>query len=430
MKKVLALDQGTSSTRAVLYNHQGEVLAMSSAVNQIVYKSNGYVEQDPMQLLDAMERAARGALLKAGVSVKDILCMGISVQTGAFVLWEKDGGKPVCPVIGWQDGRGKEVPDRLESIFADHKTIYSEACIGKILFGTMETWLIWNLTGGIIHASDITNAEITTMYNRKAADWDREVLNRYHIPYEIFPEVFSNDGNFGIVSNGILEGIPITAVTGDSSAALFGERCWEKGDVKITYGTGVSVVLNMGEEAQDSRCAAAWEIQNRQILIKEATVYYAGVLLQKLVQDGIVKSVEETAELAVRATAGGGKRAEKVREVLESIGYQVAEKIISLEREYHIPVKHIRADGGVSRNEFLMQFQADILQRSLTVNENAEMSSYGAACMAAIAAGVWGKETMEKHSTILRTYSPVMSVRERDNCLAEWEEKKKNIVFL
>lgn len=434
MKIVLALDQGTSSTKAVLFGENGKILGRTAVDNEIRYWKDGRVEQDPVQLVSAMYQAITGVLNQSPGYRENISAMGISVQTGAFLLWEKKTGTPLTPVIGWQDQRGEEIPDRLSVILEADPFLDARARNHEVLFGTMETWLIYNLTNKKCHATDITNADISGMYEADQGNWNLALLDRYHIPPQILPPVWKNDADYGIVEEGPAAGIPICGVIGDSSAALFGEGCWNKGDLKITYGTGVSVVYNLGPQKYP-HTATAWDTKNGRMYIWEGTVPFAGAWIQKLIREGIVKTPEETAELAVSLLDNEGlylspesandtfpqlPPALLARAVLESIAYQVMDLKEDAEITFGIQTNRIQTDGGVSRNNFLMQFQSDLFRQQVLCNHHPEISAYGAACIAAVHTRMWTQEQILAAAQDTQLYTPQMPEHIRGKYLAEW----------
>ena len=435
MKIILALDQGTSSTKAVLFGENGKILGRSSVNNDIRYWEDGRVEQDPVQLVHAMQQTMAGVISQSPACRNNIAAIGISVQTGAFLLWEKETGIPLTPVIGWQDQRGEEIPDRLAVILKADPALHARAQNQEVLFGTMETWLIYNLTNRKCHATDITNADISGMYDAGSGNWNRSLLDHYHIPAQILPPIRKNDADYGIVEEGPAAGIPICGVIGDSSAALFGEGCWNRGDLKITYGTGVSVVYNLGSNKSPG-AALAWDTRNGRMYIWEGTVPFAGAQIQKLIREGIVKTPEETAELAsslsdnqgiyLTSEAANGTfpkipSALLARAVLESIAYQVADLKAEAEKTFNIRTSRIQADGGVSNNQFLMQFQSDLFGQPISRNCHPEISAYGAACVAAVHIGLWTREQIQNAARDTQLYTPRMPNRIRNKYITEWK---------
>ena len=447
---VLAIDQGTTGSRAVVFDGKGAVRGWAYAEFAQAYPKPAWVEHDAAEILRSVRLLIPRALKKARVSAKRVGAVGITNQRETVVLWDRATGKPAAPAIVWQDRRTADVCRAIreqgrepwfraktgltvDPYFSATKVAWlldnvqglrKRAEAGKIAMGTMDSWLIWNLTGGRGHATDYSNASRTLLYNIHDLGWDREILDFFHIPESILPEVRSSSGVFGEVAG--LSGIeaPITGVAGDQQAALFGQVCFEKGAAKNTYGTGSFVLLNTGAQpatSADLLTTIAWRLGDEPVKYAlEGSIFVTGAAVQWL-RDGlkIIKSAGETGKLAasldsnesvyfVPALAGlgapywdpfargamfgltrGTTRAHIVRAALESTAYQTRDVIEAMERESGVPLATLRADGGAAANPFLMQFQADMLGVPVEIPKIRETSALGAAYLAGLATGIW-----------------------------------------
>ena len=475
--KFLAIDQGTSATKAVLFGQNGAVLGSGKKEYGVQNRGGGYVEQDPEELFAAAVQSAVTAM--GNCTPKEIAAIGISVQTGAFLLWNRISGMPMTPVISWQCKRGRSfldsllpeekirfrkivsnqleddgVPAKLAQVFVENPMLYTVAEENNLLFGTMESWLIWRLTGGEIHKSDITNACITRLYLEKENRWNLEALEILGIPSNIFPEVVDNSTYMGTVRTPGLAGIEIHSAMGDSAAAMFGECCWERGQSKITYGTGVSYLVHLNDGKERFYLPdvfLGWRMSGSCHYVWEGTLSHAGSLVEWLKQLGIITAPAETESLAKALDDNGGvyffpetvfggmeqnifwgtdfrtKKSHLARAVLESIAFRIRDMQKALERAGLETKGEIHADGGMATNDFLMQFQADILGQDIIYNRHRNMSAYGAFLMAAFSKGFLSLEEIRALKHENRCYHPMMSDKKRDEYLQEWERAKERL---
>lgn len=485
MKKyILSLDQGTTSSRAVLFEKSGRAAGVSQIEYTQIYPGNGWVEHDANEIFSSQLEAARNVLEKCGASAEDIAAIGITNQRETTILWDKNTGEPVCNAIVWQCRRTADICEGykqqgLEKFFRD-KTgllidpyfsatkikwilqnvpgVRERAERGEILFGTVDCWLIWKLTGGKTHATDMTNASRTMLYNIHKLEWDKEILGLLGIPDSILPKVVPSSGEIGICDAGFFGAeIPITGCAGDQQAALFGQKCFTRGDVKNTYGTGGFLLMNTGGTPVASSngllTTIGWGIGNEVTYALEGSVFIAGAAVKWLRDEmGLISSAAESERVAmsVESTEGvyivpaftglgapywqpeargvitgltrGSGRAHIVRAVLEAIAYQTADVLHAMEEDVG-RLGSVRVDGGASSNNFLMQFQSDILGIDITRPENVESTAIGAAFLAGLACGFWaGKDELLSLGGSFEKFSPVMTPSQREEHLAGWKK--------
>ncbi|MBR4554009.1 MAG: glycerol kinase GlpK [Ruminococcus sp.] len=488
MKKyILSLDQGTTSSRAVLFEKSGRAAGVCQIEYTQIYPGNGWVEHDANEIYSSQIDAAKGVLEKCGVQPSDIAAIGITNQRETTILWDKTTGEPVCNAIVWQCRRTADMCEvykqqGLEKFFRD-KTgllidpyfsatkikwilqnvpgVRERAERGEILFGTVDCWLIWKLTGGKVHATDMTNASRTMLFNIHTCKWDEEILGLLGIPECILPEVVPSSGEIGICAEDVFGcEIPITGCAGDQQAALFGQKCFAKGDVKNTYGTGGFLLMNTGSEAAASSngllTTVAWQIGSEICYALEGSVFIAGAAVKWLRDEMcLIDSAAESEKLAASVEDTGGVyivpaftglgapywdpdargvitgltrgtgRAHIVRAVLEAIAYQTADVLRAMEEDVG-RLGTVRVDGGASQNNFLMQFQSDILGMEITRPENVESTAIGAAFLAGIACGFWsGVEELVQLGGSFEKFSPSMSESRREEQLAGWKKAVK-----
>jgi len=450
-KYVLTLDQGTTSSRAMLVNRAGEVCSVAQREIRQWFPKPGYVEHDPREIWSTQLAVATEALTKIGASPDHIAAIGIANQRETTIVWNKKTGKPLYKAIVWQDHRTAQICERLvaeglaekiksktgleiDAYFSatkiqwilDHVPGARElANEGVLAFGTIDSWLIWKLTGEKVHATDITNASRTLLFNIHTLEWDEELLELFNIPLSMMPEVKSNSELFGHTAGKyIATAIPITGVAGDQQAALFGQLCLEKGMVKNTYGTGCFIVMNTGEQALYSEnkliTTIAWKLDGKVNYALEGSVFTGGAVVQWL-RDGL-KIIEKTADveqLALTVENNGGvffvpaftglgapwwkqqaqglifglsrgtERGHIAWAALESIVLQSHDVMKAMERDTGIQINKLRVDGGASANNLLMQYQADLLQAQVERPQNIETTALGAAFFAGLAVGFW-----------------------------------------
>lgn len=482
---LLALDQGTTSSRCILFDRHGTVLSRVNREFRQFYPRDGWVEQDATEILASQMGVAVEAMLRAGIGADEIAAIGITNQRETVVVWDRDTGKPICPAIVWQCRRTAErcetlkrqglepmlhektglIADpyfsatKLQWILENIPDARRRAEAGELCFGTVDSWLIWNLTGGKIHATDPSNAARTMLFNIHTLQWDSDLLNLFGIPKAILPEVKPSSGMFGYTSEHLFgERIPIAGVAGDQQAALFGQGCFETGDVKNTYGTGGFLLMNTGDSPVDSRSGllttVGWQIGNRTTYVLEGSVFVCGAVIQWL-RDGLrlfekaseteamARSVPDSAGVYLvpafvglgapywdpfaRGSIQGLTRAVTadhiVRAALESMAYQTADVLESMQRDAAAPIGSIRVDGGASANDFLLQFQSDILGVPLSRPQCVETTAWGAASLAALAVGYY-RELSELKSVWKadRRFVSEMSGEERSEKLAGWHK--------
>ena len=484
---VLALDQGTTSSRAILFDRAGRALVKAQYPLRQIYPRPGWVEHDPMEILGTELKAMEEVYEKSGLSPTDIACIGITNQRETTVLWDKATGKSVHNAICWQCRRTSDLCEELEARglgpYVQEKTgliidpyfsgtklrwlldqdpaLRRRAENGELLFGTVETWLIWQLTGGKTHVTDASNASRTMLMDTEKLDWDPEILRELAIPASLLPRIVSNSEAYGTMANlpglGDLQGIPITAAVGDQQAALFGQGCTKPGMAKNTYGTGCFTLLNLGERRAEPQSGlvttVGWSLGGKTTYVKEGSVFNAGSAIQWLRDEaGIVSAAHETDILAestqdnqgvyfVPAFTGlgapywdpaargcffgltrGTDKAQLCRAVLEAIAYEVTDLVRTMDRDLGKPITELRVDGGASVSDFMMQFQADMLGIPVDRPRNVETTAFGAAALAGLAAGVWsGEEELASLRASERVFTPRMEPHERDALYSRWQ---------
>lgn len=450
MKYTLAIDQSTSATKAMLFDSQAKLVARASVDHQQFYPQPGWVEHDAKEILRNTYQAAAEVLAKSGIQAEDVASVAVTNQRETVVVWDKRTGKPVYNAVVWQCNRGEAICEALKTrnqeatvsvktgllinpyfsasgvqwILDNVAGAREDAEAGHLLLGTMDTWLIWNFTHGREHATDFTNASRTLLFNIHTLQFDEELLNLFHIPAEMVPEVLPSDGVFGVTTmNGLLPNVPIAGVMGDSHGALAGQMCFSPGMGKATYGTGSSIMVNIGEKPIPAPAglvtsvgfAAAGKVH----FAFEGNIHCTGATIKWLQDDlQLIQSAAETETLAtsvegtdgvylVPAFAGlgapwwdseakalicgmnrGTTKAHVVRAALESIAYQVKDLIALIERA-GVELQELRVDGGPVKNKFLMQFQSDMLQAWINRSAIEEASALGAVLMGGLALGTW-----------------------------------------
>lgn len=482
---ILALDQGTTSSRCILFDRSGKICGMAQKEFTQYYPGPGWVEHDPMEIWSSQLAVATEAMARVGVKAEDIHGIGITNQRETTILWEKESGQPVYPAIVWQcrrtadrigalikDGFAETVrektgliPDayfsasKIEWILNNVEGAREKAEKGEILFGTVDTWLIWKLTGGGVHVTDYTNASRTMLFNIHTLEWDEELLSYFNIPAGILPRVKPSSCIYGCTDKRLMGGeIPIAGAAGDQQAALFGQCCFEEGDVKNTYGTGSFILMNTGKKPILSRnglltTIAASETEQVEYAL-EGSVFVAGALIQWL-RDGLclfgkaseseeyAKKTPNTAGVyivpaftglgapywnpyargtVVGLTRGCGKE-HFIRAALESIAYQSADVIRAMEEDAGVKLNSLKVDGGASANDFMMGFQADIVDTRVDRPKCIETTALGAAYLAGLATGYW-KDRQEIRENWLsgNSFWPTMGEAEREKLLRGWKK--------
>lgn len=470
MKKyILTLDQGTTSSRAILFNKNGEIVSLAQKEFKQIYPKPGWVEHDPMEIWSSQASVITEALLKENFKPDDIASIGITNQRETIVVWDRTTGKPVYNAIVWQDRRTAEQCDALKQRHLDemirNKTglvldayfsatkiqwilhnvagAKEKAAKGELAFGTIDSWLIWNLTEGQLHITDVTNASRTMIYNINTLQWDKELLELFDIPESMLPEVRSSSEVYGETSGKLLgTKVTIAGIAGDQQAALFGHICNKPGMVKNTYGTGCFMLMNIGEEPLLSKnnliTTIAWKIGDQVQYAFEGSIFIAGAVVQWLRDElKIISSAAEIEELAAKVPDSGGvymvpafaglgaphwnqyargsifgitrgtNQSHFSRAVLESIAFQTMEVLKAMESDSGIEIKELRVDGGATQNDLLLQFQADILKTSVVRPQVTEVTAIGAAYLAGLAVGFWDNiEEIQGQWKIDKRYEP------------------------
>lgn len=451
MAKILALDSGTTSVRAMVFDERGRELGMCQQEIQQAYPHTGWVEEDPIEIWDKQMRVCAQLLKQLNMEAREIDCIGITNQRETLVAWDRTTGKPIYPAIVWQCRRTEAYCGQLkergltewfqtktglipDAYFSATKAAWilqyvegarEMAARGDLLFGTIDTWLIWNATGGKTYATDYSNASRTMLFNIQNLDWDAEILEFFGLSRHNLPQVYESGADYGVVRSDILGApIPITAVLGDQQSALFGHLCLEKSEAKCTYGTGAFILANIGQKPIASKqgllTTVAWGYKDRVDYAFEGSIFMAGAVVGWLRDNlGIIRKASDTEAMAAsvpssegvyfvstfqglgapwwqngrRASIQGMSRKTNgnhiVRAALESVAYRVRDVVGAMEREMGMPCKTLRADGGMTANRFLMQFQSDILQIPVSTGTEAEVTALGAAYMAGLTCGIW-----------------------------------------
>ncbi len=480
---VLALDQGTTSSRAILFDASGSALASQAHEFKQHYPQPGWVEHDPNEIWDTQLRAARGALSRAQVRADEVVALGITNQRETTVVWERATGRPIYPAIVWQSRQTVELCEDLkrrglEPVVRERTGLVVDAYFsatklswilsrvegareaarrGELAFGTIDTWLIWKLTGGKVHATDYSNASRTMLYDIGRRRWDDELLAALDIPARVLPEVHDSSGDFGATDPDLLgAAVPIRGVAGDQQAALFGQACFEEGTAKNTYGTGCFMLMNTGESLRRSASGListiAWGIGGKVEYALEGAVFVAGAAVQWLRDElGLLNSAAESEALArsVPDTGGvyvvpaftglgapywdpqargtivgltrGTSRAHLVRATLEAIAYESTDLLRCFERDTGVRTPQLQVDGGATANDFLMQFQSDVMGVPVRRPKVLETTALGAAYLAGLAAGFWkDKRQIAKNWQEDRYFEPGISEAKREELYSGW----------
>lgn len=483
MKKfILALDQGTTSSRAIVFNHDGTIVAVSQKEFTQFFPQPGWVEHDADEIWSTQAGVAMEAITRAKVDSKDIAAIGITNQRETTIVWNRKTGKPIHKAIVWQDRRTAAFCDTLKSeghsetiqkktgliidaYFSATKIRWildnvdgarKQADNGELAFGTVDSWLVWNLSGGKLHLTDVTNASRTMLFNIHSLSWDEELLKIFGIPASMLPEVRSSSEVYGETKGHFSTGIPIAGMAGDQQAALFGQMCIEPGMVKNTYGTGCFMVMNIGKRPIESRnkllTTIAWKTGNETMYALEGSIFIAGAVVQWLRDSlGIIKNSSDIEKLAskvkssegvyfVPAFAGlgaphwnqhargtivgltrGSSAAHIARAALDSIAFQTLEVLKAMEIDSGISIKELRVDGGATVNNQLMQFQSDLLQASVVRPKITETTALGAAYLAGLAVNFWsGPAEIRQQWQVDRTFFPSMKAGEVEPLVKGW----------
>lgn len=483
---VLALDQGTTSSRAILFDRSATIFGVAQAELTQHYPQPGWVEHDPVEIWESQRRVMADLLVQTGTSFDQIEAIGITNQRETTIVWDRQTGKPVYQAIVWQcrrtaplceelkaRGLAPLIHDRtglvLDAYFSATKIRWildnvqgarARAQAGELAFGTVDTWLLWQLTGGRVHATDVSNASRTMLFDIVRLEWDEEILRELDIPRSILPEVRPSSGLFGLTSPALTGGreIPIGGIAGDQQAALFGQACFAAGEAKNTYGTGCFLVMNTGERRITSRhgllTTIAWQVGGETEYALEGSIFVAGAVVQWLRDElGVIKEARETERIAEEIDGSGGVyfvpafvglgapywdmrargtivgltrgtgRSHLVRSALEAIAYQTKEVLDLIVEESGVALSALRVDGGASANNFLMQFQADLLDVPVVRPAVIETTALGAAYLAGLATGFWsGRGEIGGNWRAERTFLPSMEETRRRELYAGWRE--------
>lgn len=485
-KYVLAIDQGTTSCRAILFDKDSNIVGIVQKEITQYYPQPGWVEHDPEEIWSTQIGVIAELFARYQVDMQDIDSIGITNQRETIVIWNKNTGKPVCNAIVWQCRRTADISDQLkakgledeirektglviDAYFSGTKIkwildnidgVKEKAANNELLFGTIDTWLVWKLTGGKVHVTDYSNASRTLIFNIKELKWDEKILEELDIPYSMLPEVKPSSYFYGQTEEKVLFGniIPITGIAGDQQAALFGQTCFEPGMSKNTYGTGCFMLMNTGDKRYNSQAGLlttiAWGIDNQVIYALEGSIFIAGAVIQwlrdelKLIEaasdsEYFASKVQDNGGVYVvpaftglgapywdmRArggifglTRGNGKN-HIIRAALESIAYQTKDVLTAMEKDSGLDLKVLKVDGGAVANSLLMQFQADILAVKVEKPKCIETSALGAAYLAGLATSFWSskQELIDKYS-VEQCFEPKMSEEQRDKYYQGWQK--------
>jgi len=485
MKKyILALDQGTTSSRAIVFDHESNIVTVAQQEFTQIFPQPGWVEHNAMEIWATQLSVAQKALQQANISASEIAAIGITNQRETTVVWDRQSGEPIHHAIVWQDRRTAPLCEQLKN--AGHEALVrnktglvidayfsgtkvrwmldnvpgarAKAEKGDLLFGTIDSWLTWKLTGGKVHVTDYSNASRTLLFNIHTLDWDDELLTLLDIPRQMLPAALSSSEIYGHTETALLGGsVPVAGMAGDQQAALFGQACHTPGMVKNTYGTGCFMLMNTGTEAVTSTAGllttVAWGLNGQATYALEGSVFIAGAAIQWL-RDGL-KLIDESPDseffaLKVPDTGGvyvvpafaglgapywdmyargaifgltrGTSKAHLVRATLESLAYQTKDVLVAMEKDAGVALKTVRVDGGASANNLLMQFQSDILGVEVQRPVIVETTALGAAYLAGLATGFWTMEDISAKWQLDRAFQPNMLDNQRDKLYSGWQK--------
>lgn len=489
---ILAVDQSTSGTKAMVVNKKGEILSKSSKEHKQYYPKAGWVEHNPMEIYENVKTVLKEAAESSGILPQDMDVLAITNQRETVLVWDKNTGLPIYNAIVWQCRRTADICDAikgrgLEKLIKDKTGLMvdpyfsgtkvkwildnvqgarEKANKGELLLGNIDTWIIWKLTGGKVHATDYTNASRTLLFNIKALEWDKELLEIFDVPINMLPIIKSSNEVFGETKAGELfeEELPISGVIGDSQGALFGQHCFEPGDAKATYGTGSSVLMNVGDKYIESKnglvTAIAWVIDGKAEYALEGVIH-CGADTVKFVKEnlGVFQNYSEIepminsifdndgvyivpafnglgipywdahARAAIVGMARNCNKNHLVRAAVESIAYQIRDALEVIQAESSIKLKKLKVDGGATSNKFLMQFQADMINAEVEKPDISELSSMGSVYLAGLGVGVFKtKEEIKKLSKASESFTPSMNVEIREKYYKGWRNAVKRVL--
>jgi glycerol kinase len=488
MKKyILAFDQGTTSSRAIVFDHDGLPVAIAQKEFTQIYPNPGWVEHDPEEIWSTQAGVGMEAIFKAGITGHQIAGIGITNQRETAVVWNRKTGRPIYNAIVWQDRRTADYCDRLkdegfgkmirdktglipDAYFSatkirwilDHVEGARElAAKGKLAFGTIDSWLIWHMTSGKLHITDVSNASRTMLFNIHSLQWDSELLDLFGIPRSMLPEVRSSSEKYGNTIGQFPSPIPISGIAGDQQSALFGQMCIEPGMVKNTYGTGCFMMMNIGDKPIESKSqlltTVAWKIGEQTTYALEGSIFIGGAVVQWLRDSlGIIRKSEDVEKLAAKvkssegvyfvpAFAGlgapywnqhargtltgitrGSTAAHIARAAVNSIAYQTYEVLLAMQKDSGVTIRELRVDGGATVNNALLQFQADLLQTNVVRPQITETTALGAAYLAGLAVNYWNDiHDIRQQWKLDRTFLPEIPGNETTELIKGWHRAVK-----
>lgn len=482
---IMAIDQGTTSSRAIIFDHDGNKVAISQQEFPQYFPQPGWVEHDPLEIWDSVQSVISNVMIKSQIKPYKIAAIGITNQRETTVIWDRHTGKPIYNAIVWQSKQTSDIAEQLikdgykemihqktglviDSYFAATKIKWildhvpgarEKAAKGDLMFGTIDTWLLWNLSGRRVHATDVTNASRTMLFNIHTLDWDQDILDLLGIPQSLLPEVKPSSAIYGYTGDYHFYGvqIPIAGIAGDQQAALFGQAAYDKGSIKNTYGTGAFIVMNTGLEPTLSDngllTTIAYGLDGQIHYALEGSIFVAGSAVQWL-RDGLkmFNKASESEQMAVDAKTTGGvyvvpaftglgapywdqevrgamfgltrgtKRGHIIRATLEAIAYQTKDVVDTMVKDTQLPLTALTVNGGASRNNFMMQFQADILQTPIKRAAMEETTALGAAFLAGLAVDFWeDQDELRKLSRIGDQFDPQMDSQEAADLYRGWQ---------
>lgn len=486
---ILSFDQGTTSSRSIIFNKNGNIVSVAQKEFKQIFPQPGWVEHDALEIWSTQLGTAAEAISKAGLSVNDIAAIGITNQRETTVVWDRKTGKPLCNAIVWQDRRTADYCDSLKErytsfiqqktgliidayfsatklkwILDNVKDARIKADNNELCFGTIDSWLLWNLTQGKVHVTDVTNASRTMLFNIHSLQWDDDLLALFNIPKSILPEVKSSSEIYGYTENTLsAKNIPVAGIAGDQQAALFGQMCTQPGMIKNTYGTGCFMLMNTGEQPVISNnnllTTIAWQVNGKTLYALEGSVFIAGAVVQWL-RDGLnfIQNAADVEKLAMQTATSDGvylvpafaglgapywnqhargtivgitrgtTAAHMARAALESIAYQTMDVIKAMQADAAIEVKELRVDGGATANNLLMQFQSDILGTKVVRPVITETTALGAAYLAGLAVGYWkDMNEISGQWQIEKTFDPQMEASQKNDLIKGWERAVKAV---
>ena len=481
-KYVAAIDQGTTSTRFIIFDHAGNIVSVEQKEHKQIYPKPGWVEHDPLEIWERTQQVMRGGLTKAGIDSSELVAVGITNQRETTVVWEKATGKPVCNAIVWQDTRTDAICNKLAESGGQDRlraktglplaTYFSGPKIkwildnvpdareraekGELLFGNIDTWVIWNLAG--VHVTDVTNASRTLLMNLETLDWDADLLRLLGVPRKMLPRIVSSSEVYGH-AKGVLGGIPVAGDLGDQQAALFGQTCYSPGEAKNTYGTGCFMLMNTGEKPVASKCGLLTTLgykigEANAVYALEGSIAISGALVQWLRDNlGLIEKSSDVETLAATVEDNGGiyfvpafsglfapywrsdargaivgmtryvNRGHIARATLEATAYQTREVLDAMEKDSGVSLKALKVDGGMVFNDLLMQFQADLVNVPVIRPKVAETTALGAAYAAGLAVGFWKNfDELRANWGIGKEWQPQMDASKRDELYTGWKK--------